>query len=149
MTLVQQVDRDLVQAMKNQESLKLSVLRMVKSALKLKQAETGRAVEDEQAHGVLRTLVKQRREAAQLFNEGGRAELAEKEVAEIGILESYLPAAATDAEMDAAIAAAISETGAATPKDLGKVMKSATAKLSGKTVDGKRLSEKVGSHLGG
>jgi uncharacterized protein YqeY len=148
MTLVEQVDGDLVRAMKDQQGLKLSVLRMMKSALKLKQAETGKPVGDEQARGVLQTLVKQRREAAQLFSKGGRAELAEKELAEIGILESYLPAAATDAEMDAAVAEAVNETGAATAKDVGKVMKSAMAKLSGKTVDGKLLSERVRRTLG-
>jgi uncharacterized protein len=149
MTLVQQVDQDLIHAMRNQQALKLSVLRMIKSALKLKEVETGKPIEDEQARGVLRTLMKQRREAAELFSQGGRGELAEKELAEIGILESYLPAVATDAEMDAAVAAAVTETGAATPKDVGKVMKSAMAKLSDKTVDGKILSGKVRSRLGG
>jgi uncharacterized protein YqeY len=143
MTLVEQVDRDLVQAMKMRQELKLSVLRMAKSALKLKQIETGKPLGDEQASGVLRSLVKQRKEAAQLFSQGGREELAEKELAEIGIIESYLPAAASDAEMDAAIEAAVKETGAATSKELGKVMKSAMASLQGKTVDGRRLSEKV------
>jgi uncharacterized protein len=147
MTLVEQIDGDLLKAMKQQEQLKLSVLRMMKSALKLKQVETGNRLEDEQARGVLRTLVKQRREAAQMFRQGGREELAKKELAEISIVESYLPAAATDADMDAAVEAAISETAAATVKDVGKVMKSAMARLSGKTVDGKRLGEKVRSRL--
>ena len=147
MTLVEQVDGDLMRAMKEQEKLKLSVLRMMKSALKLKEVETGETIEDEQARGVVRTLVKQRREAAQMYREGGREELAEKELAEISILESYLPAAADDAEMDAAVAAAIDETRAASAKDVGKVMKSAMARLSGKTVDGRRLSEKVRARL--
>jgi uncharacterized protein len=147
MTLVEQVNGDLMKAMKQQEQLKLSVLRMMKSALKLKEVEAGNTLGDEQARGVFRTLVKQRREAAELFRRGGRDELAEKELAEVAILESYLPAAATDAEMDAAVSAAISETGAATAQDVGKVMKSAMAKLSGKTVDGKRLSEKVRGRL--
>jgi uncharacterized protein len=147
MNLVKQVDGDLLRAMKEQEKLKLSVLRMMKSALKLKEVESGETLEDEQARGVVRTLVKQRREAAQLYREGGREELAEKELAEISILESYLPAAANDAEMDAAVAAAIDETRAASAKDVGKVMKSAMARLSGKTVDGKRLSDKVRGRL--
>jgi len=147
MTLVEQVDGDLMRAMKEQEKLKLSVLRMMKSALKLKEVETGETIEDEQARGVVRTLVKQRREAAQMYREGGREELAEKELAEISILESYLPAAADDAEMDAAVAAAIDETRPASAKDVGKVMKSAMARLSGKTVDGRRLSEKVRARL--
>ncbi|MGH9325699.1 MAG: GatB/YqeY domain-containing protein [Terriglobia bacterium] len=141
MTLVEQIDKDLVTAMKNQEALRLSVLRMTKSALKLKQVELGKPVGDEAARAVLRTLVKQRKEAAELFREGGRAELADKEMAEIGILEAYLPAAVTEAEMDAAVVAAFAETGAASPKDLGKVMKVAMARLAGRTVDGKRLSE--------
>jgi uncharacterized protein len=147
MTLVERVDGDLVKAMKAQEQLKLSVLRMMKSALKLKEVEAGRTPEDDQARGVLQTLVKQRREAAQMYRQGGREDLAEKEIAEISILESYLPAAATEDEMDAAVAAAIDETGAASAKDVGKVIKSAMARLSGKTVDGKRLSEKVRGRL--
>jgi uncharacterized protein len=147
MTLVEQVDGELLKAMKEQAQLKLSVLRMMKSALKLKEVETGKTLDDEQARGVFRILVKQRREAAQMFQQGGREELAGKELAEISILESYLPAAATDAEMDAAVVAAMDETGAATAKDVGKVMKSAMARLSGKTVDGKRLSEKVRGRL--
>lgn len=149
MTLVEQVERDLMTAMKKQEALRLSVLRMMKSALKLKQVELGKPLEDEAARAVLRTLVKQRKEAAEMFREGGRAELADKEIAEIGILEAYLPAAVTEAEMDAAIAAAFAETAATSPKDLGKVMKAAMARLAGKTVDGKRLSEIARAKLGG
>lgn len=149
MTLVEQVERDLMTAMKKQEALRLSVLRMMKSALKLKQVELGKPLEDEAARAVLRTLVKQRKEAAEMFREGGRAELADKEIAEIGILEAYLPAAVTEAEMDAAIAAAFTETAATSPKDLGKVMKAAMARLAGKTVDGKRLSEIARAKLGG
>ena len=148
MTLGQQVQQDLLQAMKKRQGLKLSVLRLMKAALKLKEVETGKPVEDEQARAVLRTMVKQRREAAQLFSQGGRGELAERELAEIGIIESYLPAAATDADLDAAVTAAVRETGAVTARDLGKVMKSAMVKLSGKTVDRKHLSERVRSHLG-
>lgn len=141
MTLVEQIERELVAAIKRQEALRLSVLRMMKSALKLKQVEMGKPLDDDAARAVLRTLVKQRKEAAEMFREGGRPELADKEMAEIGILEAYLPAAVTNAEMDAAVTAALTETGAAAPKDLGKVMKAAMARLAGKTVDGKRLSE--------
>ncbi|MGH9355040.1 MAG: GatB/YqeY domain-containing protein [Terriglobia bacterium] len=148
MLLTEQIDRDLVNAMKQREELRLSVLRMLKSALKLKQVETGAALSDEQAQAILRTLVKQRREAAEMFAQGGRGELAQKELDEIKIVDSYLPAAATDADLEAAVAAAISETAATTPKDLGRVMKAAVARLVGKTVDGKRLSELVKARLG-
>lgn len=148
MLLIEQIDRDMVNAMKQREELRLSVLRMIKSALKLKQVETGAALSDEQAQAILRTLVKQRREAAEMFAQGGRGELAQKELDEIKIVESYLPAAASDADLEAAVAAAISETAATTPKDLGKVMKAAMTRLAGKTVDGKRLSELAKTRLG-
>jgi uncharacterized protein len=149
MMLTEKIDNDIIGAMKSQEAVKLGVLRMMKAALKLKQVETGRPLDDEQAQAVLRTLVKQRREAAEMFRQGGRSELAGKELAEIGVIEGYLPAAATEAEMEEAAAAAIRESGAASAKDVGKVMKAAMAKLAGKTVDGKRLSEKVRAKLAG
>src|SRR5579863_8362225 len=149
MTLVEKVEKDLIAAMKEREPLRLSVLRMMKSALKHKQVESGKTLADEESQTVLRTLVKQRRDAAEAFRGAGRSDLAEKELTEMSIVEGYLPAAATEAEMEAAVAAAIAETGAASPKDLGKVMKAALAKLSGKTVDGKRLSEIVRARLGG
>ncbi len=148
MSLVSQVDRDLVAAMKAQETLKLSVLRMMKAALKNKQIELGKPLEDAEALAVLRTLVKQRRESVEQFRKGGRDELADKEGAEIKIIEKYLPAAASEEDLDAAIAAAIAETGAVGPKDVGKVMKATMAKLAGKNADGKRVSEKVRARLG-
>lgn len=148
MSLVEQVEKDLIAAMKAQETLRLSVLRMMKTALKLKQVESGQALPDEEARAVLRTLMKQRRDSAEAFSGAGRVDLAEKELAEMKILESYLPAAATEDDLDAAVSAGIAETGAASVKDLGKVMKAAMSKLSGKTVDGKRLSEKVRAKLG-
>ena len=149
MTLLEQVDQDLVAAMKGREELRLSVLRMMKTALKLKQTESGRPLADAEALTVLRTLVKQRHESAEQFRKGGREARAEKEEAEIKIVERYLPAAATEEEIEAAVATAIVETGAATAKDLGKVMKAAMAKLAGKTVDGKRVNETVRAKLGG
>lgn len=148
MNLVEQVEKDLVAAMKAQQTLRLSVLRMMKTALKLKQTESGQALGDEDARAVLRTLMKQRRDAAEAFRGAGRADLADKELAEMSIVESYLPAAASEDEMNTAVAAAITETGASSAKDLGKVMKAAMTKLSGKTVDGKRLSEMVRAKLG-
>jgi uncharacterized protein YqeY len=121
---------------------------MMKAALKNKQVELGKPPDDTQAVAVLRTLVKQRQESVEAFRQGGRLDLAEKEEAEIKIVESYFPVAASDEEIDAAVAAAIAETGAAGPKDLGKVMKVAMAKLAGKNVDGKRVNEKVRAKLG-
>ena len=149
MPIVEQVDKDLLAAMKAQEVLKLSVLRMMKAALKLKQVEMGKPLDDSEALAVLRTLVKQRHESVEQFHKGGRDDLADKEQAEIKIVEAYLPAAASDAEIDAAVAAALTETDAAGPKDLGKVMKAAMAKLAGRNVDGKRVNEKVRAKLEG
>lgn len=148
LALVEQIDKDLVAAMKARHSLKLSVMRMVKSAFKLKQVELGKPLADAEALAVMRTLVKQRRESAEQFRQGGRDELADKEEAEIKIIEGYLPTAASDEEIDAAVAAAIAETGAASAKDIGKAMKAAMARLAGKNADGKRVNEKVRAKLG-
>jgi len=148
MALVEQIDKDIVAAMKAKEELRLSTLRMMKSALKLKQVELGKPVDDAQAMNVLRILVKQRYDSAEQFRKGGREELATKEEAEIKIVEAYLPAAASEQEIDAAVAEAITETGATTAKDIGRVMKAAMARLAGKNVDGKRVSERVRAKLG-
>jgi uncharacterized protein len=147
MALVEQIDQDIIAAMKAKAELKLSTLRMMKTALKLKQVESGKPLSDSEAVAVLRTLVKQRHDSAEQFRKGGRPELADKEEAEIKVVESYMPAAATDEEIDAAVAAAIAETGAATAKDIGKVMKSAMARLAG-NADGKRVNERVRAKLG-
>ena len=148
MALSEQVDKDLVAAMKGRDELRLSTLRMMKSALKLKQVETGKALDDSAAVSVLRTLVKQRHESAEHCRRGSREALAAKEEAEIKIIETYLPAAATEEEIEAAVTAAIAETGASTPKDMGKVMKAVMAKLEGKSADGKHVSNKVRAKLG-
>lgn len=148
MAIVDQIDKDLVAAMKAKQELRLSVMRMMKTALKLKQSETGKAVEDAQALAVFRTMVKQRHDSAEQFRKGGREEMAAKEEAEIKIVESYLPAGATDEEIDAAVAAALEETGITSAKEMGKVMKASMAKLAGKNADGKRVSEKVKAKLG-
>src|SRR5881397_4050019 len=142
MGLVEQIDKDLTASMKEQQPLKL------------KQVELGKPVGDAEAFVVLRTLVKQRHESAEQFRKGGRDELADKEEAEIKIVESYMPAAASEEEIDAAVAAAIAETAVANPgglgaKDIGKVMKATMAKLAGKNADGKRVNEKVRARLGG
>ncbi len=148
MPIVEIVEKDLVAALKAQDALKLSVLRMMKAALMNKKVELGKAVDDPEALAVLRTLAKQRRESVEAFRKGGRDDLADKEEAEIKIVEAYLPAAASDEEIDAAVAAAIAETGASTAKDFGKAMKAAVAKLAGKNANGKRVSEKVRARLG-
>jgi uncharacterized protein len=148
MLVAEQVEKDLVAAMKAREELRLSVLRMMKTALKLKQVEVGHALDDAAATAVLRTLVKQRHDSVEQFRKGGREDLASKEEKEIKILEDYLPAGASDEEIDAAVAAALAETGVTSAKDMGKVMKAAMAKLAGKNADGKRVSEKVKAKLG-
>lgn len=149
MALVEQVEKDLVAAMKAREELKLSVLRMMKAALKNKQVELMKPLEDVPAVAVLRTLVKQRRESVEAYRKGHRDDLADKEEAEIKIVEAYLPAAASEEEIDAAVSAAIAETGAVGARDLGKVMKAAMTTLAGKNVDGKHVNEKTRAKLGG
>jgi uncharacterized protein YqeY len=143
MTLIERIENDLIQAMKAKDELRLSVLRMMKSAIRYKQIEKMRALDDAETLQVLNTLVKQRRESVEMFGKGGRQDLVEKETKEIAIIEAYLPAGASDADLEAAIAAAIAETGANSPKQMGTVIKAARTKLEGKTVDGKALSDRV------
>jgi uncharacterized protein len=147
MSLIEKIQQDLTAAMKNKDELRLSVLRMVKSALKNKEIEKMRPLENLEAQQVLQTLVKQRHESVEQFTRGGRDDLAAKEAAEIKIIENYLPPAPNDAEIARAIEDAIAETGADSPKQMGAVIKAARAKLEGKTVDGKVLSEKVRERL--
>jgi uncharacterized protein len=148
MALAEKIEQDLIGAMKAREELKLSVLRMAKTAIKLKQVEQGKSLDDGQTAAVLRTLVKQRHDSVEQFRKGGREDLAAKEEAEIKILETYLPAAASEDEIEAAVAAAIAETGASGAKDLGKVMKAAMALLAGKSADGKFVNQKARAKLG-
>jgi len=149
MTIAEKVEKDLVAAMKAREELKLSVLRMAKTSLKNKQVELGKPLNDDQAVAVLRTLLKQRRDSTEQFRKGGREDLAAKEEAEIIILQAYLPAEASEEEISAAVVAAIEETGAAGPQDLGKAMKAAMQKLAGKNADGKRVNQMVRAKLDG
>ncbi len=149
MAFIERIQKDLTQAMKMKDELRLSVLRMVKTALKNKEIEKIRPLEDVEALQVLQTLVKQRRESVEQFTQGGRKDLADKETKEIAIIESYLPAAPSDAEISQAIEAALAETGAASSKQMGAVIKAARARLEGKTVDGKVLSDRVRERLGG
>jgi uncharacterized protein len=147
MPLVDRIQTDIVSAMRAKEELRLSVLRMVKSALHLKSVEKMRPLEDAESMQILQTLLKQRRESVEQFTKGGRQELADKETKEIAIIEEYLPAGASDAEMAKAIEDAIVETAANSPKQMGAVIKAAKAKLEDKTVDGKILSDRVRERL--
>src|SRR5271156_5247755 len=147
MALIERIQKDLTEAMMTKDELRLSVLRMVKSALKYKEIEKVRHLEDAEALQVMQTLLKQRRESVEQFAKGGRQDLADKETKEIAILEAYLPAGASDADMSDAIEAAIAETGATSPKSMGAVIKAAKMRLNGKTVDGKTLSDRVKERL--
>lgn len=147
MTLSEQIQRDIVVAMKAKEQLRLSVLRMAKSAIQLKEVEKMRPLDGAESIQLLQTLLKQRKESIDQFTKGGRQDLADKETKEAAILESYLPAGASDAEMDAAISKAITDTGAASIKQMGAVVKAAKDALTGKTVDGKALSDRVRERL--
>jgi uncharacterized protein YqeY len=151
MSVVEQVGTDLLKAMKAQEALKTGVLRMAKAALKNREIDKGEGLDDAEALKVLQSLVKQRQESAEQFRKGGREELAAKEEEEIGILRPYLPAEASDAEIQAAVARAVESTGASTSKDMGRVMKAALADLksTGCLVDGKRVNEVVRAKLAG
>jgi uncharacterized protein YqeY len=148
MALIERIQKDLTAAMMSKDELRLSVLRMVKSALKYKEVEKVRPLDDAESLHVLQTLLKQRRESVEQFAKGGRQDLVDKETKEIAILEVYMPAAPSDAELNAAIEAAIAETGANSPKAMGAVIKAAQARLAGKTVDGKMLSDRVKERLG-
>jgi len=145
--LSEQIQKDLIEAMKARDELRSSVLRMVKTALKLKEVEKTRPLDDAESIQVLQTLVKQRRESIEQFRQGGRDDLADREAQEITVLERYLPAAPTDSEMQAAIEAAIAETGASSPKQMGLVIKATRARLEGKAIDGKLLSERIRQRL--
>jgi len=147
MPLLDQIQKDMVAAMKSREEQKLGAIRMIKAALKKHEVDSMKPLDEQTEIQILNMLVKQRRESADAFRNGGRLELAEKEEAELKIVESYLPAAPTEEEIEAAIAAAITETGATTAKQMGLVMKAAQAKLAGKRVDGKALSDKVRARL--
>jgi len=137
----------MVVAMKAREEARLSALRMLKAALMKLKVDSPKPLDEAAEIQVLKSLIKQRIDAAEAFRNAGRAEQAAKEDAERALLETFLPAAATAEEVDAAVAAALAETGATSIKQMGLVMKAAQARLAGKTVDGKSLSEKVRAHL--
>jgi uncharacterized protein len=147
MALIDQVQQDMVAAMKGRDEARLSALRMLKAALMKQKVDSPKPLDEAAEMQVLKSLMKQRTDAAEMFRKGGREEQARKEEAERALIEAYLPAAASDAEIDAAIAEAMTETGITSQKQMGVVMKAVQAKLKGKTVDGKALSEKVRARL--
>ena len=151
MGLVEQIQTDMVEAMRSRDELRLSTLRMVKAALQNKKIEKRAALEEREAQQVLSTLIKQRRDAIEQFQKGGRQELADKEAAEIKMIEAYLPKAMGEEEIAAAVKTTIAEMGSPTMKDMGTVMKTVMAKLqaSGAPVDGKVVSEQVKKQLAG
>jgi uncharacterized protein YqeY len=150
MALNEQIAADLTAAMKAKDAPRLSALRMLKAAVMNKgMVEKGRELEDAEVLQVVSSLVKQRRDSIEQFTKAGRTDLVDKETAEIAILEHYLPPAISPEEIDAAVSAAIAETGAASPKDMGKVMKAVMPKLAGKNADGKAVNEAVRRKLGG
>jgi len=147
MALLDEVNAAMIAAMKARDALSLGTLRMLKTALTMKGIEKGRDLDDAESLQVVASLVKQRRDSIEQFTKGGRQELADKEAAEIQVLERYQPAAASPEDVAAAVEQAIVETGATTAKDMGKVMKATMARLAGKSVDGKSVNEAVKKRL--
>ena len=147
MALLDQIQKDMVAAMKGREETRLETLRMIKTALKKLEVDSMKPLDESTELQVLNTLIKQRRESADMFRKGNRPELADKEEAELKMIEAFMPAAPSDAEIDDAIAAAMAETGITSIKQMGVVMNAVQAKLAGKRVDGKALSERVRGKL--
>jgi uncharacterized protein len=149
MNLNEQIISDLTASMKAQDAQRTSTLRMVKAAMMNRKIEKGAELDDEEMQKLLRSLVKQRRDSIEQYEKAGRQELVNKEEAEIDVIEAYLPQAASAAEIEAAVAAAITETGATSIKDMGRVMKAAQAALAGKNADGKLVADAVKTKLSG
>ncbi len=147
MALLDKIQSDMTAAMRAKDEAKLSTVRMIKTALKKHEVDSMKPLDEPTELQILSMLIKQRREAADMFRKGDRPELADKEEAELRMIESYMPAAPSDQEIEAAITSAIAETGVTSAKQMGVVMKAAQAKLAGKRVDGKALSEKVRGRL--
>jgi uncharacterized protein YqeY len=147
MSLLDDVQAAMVDAMRAQARARLSALRLLKAAIVNREVEKGRALDENESRQVVAALVKQRRDSIEQFTRGGRQDLADKETAEIAVLESYLPAAVDPAAVERAVDEAITETGAASPRDMGRVMKAVMTKLSGQNVDGKAVNELVRKKL--
>ena len=149
MAFIDKLSEDLVAAMRAKDTLRLGALRMAKAALMNREIERGRALDDTESLQVISSLIKQRRDSIEQFQKGGREELARKEADEITVLEKYLPPPVDPAELEAAVDAAIQETGATSPREMGKIMKVLSVKFTGAQVDGKALSELVRRKLAG
>ncbi|HLM56828.1 MAG TPA: GatB/YqeY domain-containing protein [Pyrinomonadaceae bacterium] len=147
MSLKERITQDMTAAMKAKEAGRLSTLRMVKAAVQNREIEKGGELTDEELTKALQSLVKQRRDSVEQYEKGGRPELAEKERAEIAVIEEYLPRAASREEIEQAVSEAIAETGATSMKEMGAVMKAAQARLAGRGADGRTVSEVVKSKL--
>ena len=148
MSLKERITSDMTAAMKSREAARLSTLRMVKAAVQNREIEKGAALTDEELTKLLQSLVKQRRDSVEQYEKAARAELAEKERAEIAVIEEYLPRAATREEIERAVEEAVAETGASSLKEMGAVMKAALSRLAGRNADGRTVSEVVKSKLG-
>ena len=149
MALVDELSATIADAMRKRDAIRLSTLRMLKAALMNREIERGHALDDTESLQVVTSLVKQRKDSIEQFTKGGRQDLVDKETSEIGVLEAYLPAAADPAAVELAVVEAIRKTGAASPKDMGRVMKAAMGRLAGQTVDGKVVNELVRRLLAG
>ena len=149
MAFIDKISEDLTAAMRARDQLRLDTLRMTKAALMNREVERKRPLDDAESQQVVVGMIKQRRDSVEQYRSGGRPELANKEEAEIAILETYLPPPVEAAELEAIVRAAISESGATSPKDMGRVMKGVMAKLAGRAADGKVVSEMVKKHLAG
>jgi len=149
LALAEQLNAAIADAMRRHDPIRLTALRMLKTALTNREVERGRALNDAESQQVVASLVKQRKDSIAQFTSGGRQDLADKEAAEILVLEAYLPPAIDPAAVEQAVADAVRETGAASPKDIGKVMKAVMTKLAGQNVDGKTVNELVRQKLSG
>jgi uncharacterized protein YqeY len=147
MPLLERVQTEMVEAMKAKDEARLGALRMIKAALKKHEVDTMKPLDESTEMQVLNTLIKQRRESAEMFRKGGREELAAKEEAELRLIEGYMPAAPSEEDVERAVSEAIAETGANSARQMGQVMNAARAKLAGKRIDGKALSDKVKARL--
>lgn len=149
MAFIDRISEELTAAMRAKDPVRLGTLRMAKAALVNREVERGRALDDAESLQVIAALIKQRRDSIEQFRGGGREDLAKKEEAEIAVLETYLPPPVDPAELERLVIEAIAETGASSPKDMGRVMKAALAKLAGRTADGKAVNDLVKKKLGG
>lgn len=149
MSLLAQINDDIAAAMRARDAAKLGTLRLIKAALVNREVERGKTLDEAEERRVVQQMVKQRRDAIEQFRAGGRDDLAAKDEAEIALLSAYLPPAADEATIAAAVEDAVAETGATGPKDMGRVMKAVLARLAGVTVDGRQVSDAVKRRLSG